>query len=84
MLKRTHIWAASLDENSGSHADGKKWISKARAAYLQLKNTWNSMQLSANQHQSHNFQYKCQNSSILWDSYLENYESHHSEDTSVY
>ncbi|VDO68891.1 unnamed protein product [Schistosoma margrebowiei] len=31
-----------------------------------------------------NFQYKCQNSSTVWGGNLENYESHHPEDTSVY
>ncbi|VDP58452.1 unnamed protein product [Schistosoma curassoni] len=31
-----------VDEHGGSDADGKPWISKARAAYLQLKNIWNS------------------------------------------
>ncbi|VDP33925.1 unnamed protein product [Schistosoma mattheei] len=37
-----------IDEHSGSDADAKPWISKARAAFLQLKNIWNSnKQLSA-------------------------------------
>ncbi|VDP02798.1 unnamed protein product [Schistosoma curassoni] len=44
-----------IDEHDGSDADVKAWISKARAAYLQLKNIWNSKQLSSNQHQGHNF-----------------------------
>ncbi|VDP81060.1 unnamed protein product [Schistosoma mattheei] len=40
-----------IDEHSGSDADVKVRIGKARAAYLQLKNIWNSKQLSVNQHQ---------------------------------
>ncbi|VDP49162.1 unnamed protein product [Schistosoma curassoni] len=56
----------------------------AVAAYLQLKNIWNSKQLSVNQHQVHNFRYKCQNSSTVWGGNLENYECHHPEDTGVY
>ncbi|VDO69919.1 unnamed protein product [Schistosoma mattheei] len=51
-------------------------IGKARAAYLQLKNVWNSKQLSINT--------TCQNSSTVRGGSLENYESHHPEDTSVY
>ncbi|VDP67785.1 unnamed protein product [Schistosoma mattheei] len=37
-----------IDENGGSDADVKARIGKARAAYLQLKNIWNSMRLSTN------------------------------------
>ncbi|VDO54701.1 unnamed protein product [Schistosoma margrebowiei] len=37
-----------IDEQGGSDADVKARISKARAAYLQLKNIWNSKQLSIN------------------------------------
>ncbi|VDO96753.1 unnamed protein product [Schistosoma margrebowiei] len=37
-----------IDEHGGSDADVKAQISKARAAYLQLKNIWNSKQLSSN------------------------------------
>ncbi|VDP88659.1 unnamed protein product, partial [Schistosoma mattheei] len=37
-----------IDEHGGSDADVKARISKARAAYLQLKNIWNSKQLSTN------------------------------------
>ncbi|VDP59538.1 unnamed protein product [Schistosoma curassoni] len=32
----------------GSDADVKAWIDEARAAYLQLRNIWNSKQLSTN------------------------------------
>ncbi|VDP32404.1 unnamed protein product [Schistosoma margrebowiei] len=35
-------------EHGGSDADVNAWIGKARAAYLQLKNIWNSKQLTTN------------------------------------
>ncbi|VDP37167.1 unnamed protein product [Schistosoma mattheei] len=37
-----------IDEQGGSHADVKSRIGKVRAAFLQLKNIWNSKQLSTN------------------------------------
>ncbi|VDO78156.1 unnamed protein product [Schistosoma margrebowiei] len=37
-----------IDEQGGSDADVKVRIGKARAAYLQLRNIWNSKQLSTN------------------------------------
>ncbi|VDP50378.1 unnamed protein product [Schistosoma margrebowiei] len=37
-----------IDEHDGSDADVKARIGKARAAYLQLRNVWNSRQLSTN------------------------------------
>ncbi|VDP05017.1 unnamed protein product [Schistosoma mattheei] len=37
-----------IDEQGGSDADVKARIGKARATYLQLKNIWNSKQLSTN------------------------------------
>ncbi|VDO51740.1 unnamed protein product [Schistosoma margrebowiei] len=37
-----------IDEHGGSDADVKSRIGKARAAYLQLRNIWNSKQLSTN------------------------------------
>ncbi|VDO96512.1 unnamed protein product [Schistosoma mattheei] len=64
-----------------SDADVKARIGKARTEYLQLKNISNSKQLSVNQHQSQNSQYKCQDSSTVWGGNLDNYESHHSEET---
>ncbi|VDP45986.1 unnamed protein product [Schistosoma margrebowiei] len=73
-----------IDEQGGSDADVKARIGKARAAYLQLRNIWNSKQLSVNQHQGQDFQYKCQDSSTVWGGNLENYESHHPENTGVY
>ncbi|VDO93581.1 unnamed protein product [Schistosoma curassoni] len=37
-----------FDEQGGSDADVKARIGKTRAAYLQLRNIWNSKQLSTN------------------------------------
>ncbi|VDO80135.1 unnamed protein product [Schistosoma margrebowiei] len=37
-----------VDEQGGSDADVKARIGKARTAFLQLKNIWNSKQLSTN------------------------------------
>ncbi|VDP83454.1 unnamed protein product, partial [Schistosoma curassoni] len=37
-----------IDEQGGCDADVKARIGKARAAYLQLRNIWNSKQLSTN------------------------------------
>ncbi|VDP48064.1 unnamed protein product [Schistosoma mattheei] len=42
-----------IDEHDGSDADVKAQIDKARAAYLQLKNIWNSKQLSTNTKDQH-------------------------------
>ncbi|VDP31652.1 unnamed protein product [Schistosoma margrebowiei] len=73
---KTFTYLGSITaEHGGSDADVEAWIGKAKAAYLQLKNIWNSKQLSVNQHQVQDFQYKCQNSSTKWDGNLENYES---------
>ncbi|CAH8483837.1 unnamed protein product [Schistosoma margrebowiei] len=73
-----------IDEQGGFDADVKARIGKARAAYLQLRNIWKSKQLYTTQHQGQNFQYKCQDSSTVCGRNLENYESHHPEDTGVY
>ncbi|VDP43415.1 unnamed protein product [Schistosoma margrebowiei] len=73
-----------IDEHGGSDADVKARIDKTRAAYLQLENIWTSKRLSANQHQSQNFQHKCQHNSTVWSGKLENYEFYRSEDTSFY
>ncbi|VDP35456.1 unnamed protein product [Schistosoma margrebowiei] len=71
---KTFTYLSSIiDEHGASDADGKTRIGKARAAYLQLKNIWNSKQLPINQHQGQNFQYKCQDSSTVWGGNLENY-----------
>ncbi|VDO89217.1 unnamed protein product [Schistosoma margrebowiei] len=69
------------DARGGPGSEVKARIGKARAAYLQVKNICNSKQLSTNTGQ--HFQYKCQDSSTVWNGNLDNYESHHSEDTSV-
>ncbi|VDP75302.1 unnamed protein product [Schistosoma curassoni] len=73
-----------IDEHGGSDTDVKTRIGKTRAAYLQLRNIWNSKQLSVNQHQGQGFQYEYQDSSTEWGGNLENHESHHPEDTGVY
>ncbi|VDP81243.1 unnamed protein product [Schistosoma mattheei] len=39
---------STIDEQGGSDADVKVRIGKARVAFLQLKNIWNSKQLSIN------------------------------------
>ncbi|VDP27432.1 unnamed protein product [Schistosoma curassoni] len=83
-VKTLTYLGSNVDEHGGSDADEKARIGKARAAYLQLKNIWNSKQPSVSQHHGQNFQYKCQDSSTVWGGNLENYESHHPEDTSVY
>ncbi|VDP70659.1 unnamed protein product [Schistosoma curassoni] len=75
------LFIAIIDEQGGSDADVKARIGKATATYLQLRNIWNSKQLSVNQYQNHNFQYKCQDSSTVWGANLENYEIHHPEHT---
>ncbi|VDP15971.1 unnamed protein product [Schistosoma margrebowiei] len=47
--EKTSTYLGSIiDEQGGSDADVKARIDKARAAYLQLKNIWNSKQLSTN------------------------------------
>ncbi|VDP82663.1 unnamed protein product [Schistosoma mattheei] len=40
--------------------------------------------IAVNQHQGQDFQYKSQDSSTVWSGNLENYESHHPEDTGVH
>ncbi|VDP34631.1 unnamed protein product [Schistosoma mattheei] len=64
-VKTSTYLSSMIDEHSASDAHMKLRISKARAAYLQLKNICNSKQLSSSQHRGQNFQYKCQDSSIL-------------------
>ncbi|VDO62283.1 unnamed protein product, partial [Schistosoma margrebowiei] len=59
-VKRFTYLGSIIDEHGGSDADMKSRIGKARATYLQLKNIWNSKQLSVHQHQGQDFQYKCQ------------------------
>ncbi|VDO47580.1 unnamed protein product [Schistosoma margrebowiei] len=64
-LKTFTYLGSIIDEQGGSDADVKVRIGKARAAYLQLKNIWNSKHLFINQHQGQHFQYKCQDSSTV-------------------
>ncbi|VDP59799.1 unnamed protein product [Schistosoma mattheei] len=47
-VKRFTYLGSIIDEHGGSDAEVKARIRKARAAYLQLKNIWNSKQLSTN------------------------------------
>ncbi|VDP21957.1 unnamed protein product [Schistosoma margrebowiei] len=47
-LKTFTYLGSVIDEKGGSDADVKARIGKARAAYLQLRNIWNSKQLSTN------------------------------------
>ncbi|KAH9580490.1 Laminin subunit gamma-1 [Schistosoma haematobium] len=62
-----------IDEHGGSDADVKARIGKAKEAYFQLENIWNSKQLSVNQHKGQDFQYKCQDTSTVWGGNLKNY-----------
>ncbi|CAH8519671.1 unnamed protein product [Schistosoma rodhaini] len=55
-----------IDEQGGSDAEVKARIGKARTAFIQLKNIWNSKQISASQHQTQNLQYELQDSSTVW------------------
>ncbi|VDO54708.1 unnamed protein product [Schistosoma margrebowiei] len=66
-----------IDERSGSDADVKARIGKATEGHLEVKAT-------INQHQSQDFQYKCEDSSTVWGGKLENYERHHPEGKTVY
>ncbi|VDP37456.1 unnamed protein product [Schistosoma margrebowiei] len=54
-----------INEQEGSGAEVKTSIDKARASFLQLKNLWNSKQLSVNQYQNENLQYEHQSSSTV-------------------
>ncbi|VDP79526.1 unnamed protein product [Schistosoma mattheei] len=73
-----------IDEHGRSDANVKARIGKARAAWSQLKNIWNSEQLYVKQHKGQNFQYTCQDSSTVCVGNLDNYECHHPEYTSFY
>ncbi|VDO75012.1 unnamed protein product [Schistosoma curassoni] len=47
--EKTFTYLGSIiDEQGGSDVDAKAQIGKARAAYLRLRNIWNSKQLSNN------------------------------------
>ncbi|VDP88555.1 unnamed protein product [Schistosoma mattheei] len=47
-----------INEQVASDADVKARIGKARVAFLQMKNIWNSKQPSINQYQSENLRYE--------------------------
>ncbi|VDO52830.1 unnamed protein product [Schistosoma margrebowiei] len=47
-VKTFTYFGSIIDERGGYDADMKARIGKARAAYLQLRNIWNSKQLSTN------------------------------------
>ncbi|VDO68965.1 unnamed protein product [Schistosoma mattheei] len=47
-VKTSTYLGSIIDEHGGSDADVKARIGKATAAYLQLRNIWNSKQLSTN------------------------------------
>ncbi|CAH8482672.1 unnamed protein product [Schistosoma curassoni] len=54
-----------IDEIRGSDAHVKVSIGKVSTAFLQLKNIWNTKQLSVDQHYSQNLQYENQDSSTV-------------------
>ncbi|VDP39383.1 unnamed protein product [Schistosoma margrebowiei] len=56
----TYLQETFINEQGRSGVDVNARIGKARAAFLQLKKTWSSKQLSVNQYQSHNLQYERQ------------------------
>ncbi|VDO59686.1 unnamed protein product [Schistosoma curassoni] len=47
-VKTSTYLGSIINEHGGSDADMKARIGKARAAYLQLRNIWNSKKLSTN------------------------------------
>ncbi|VDO61958.1 unnamed protein product [Schistosoma margrebowiei] len=47
-LKTFTYFGSIIDEHGRSDTDVEAWIGKARAAYLQLKDVWNSKRLSTN------------------------------------
>ncbi|VDP36254.1 unnamed protein product [Schistosoma curassoni] len=81
-VKTSTYLGSIIGEHNGSDVDMKARIGKINSSiftieeHLELKTT-------VNQHRSQNFQYKYQNSSAVRSGYLENYESHDPEDTSV-
>ncbi|VDP54838.1 unnamed protein product [Schistosoma mattheei] len=54
------------------------------AAFIQLKNIWDSKQQPANQHQRWHLQYERQHSSTVRSLNLENYHNHHQNCTGIY
>ncbi|VDP79100.1 unnamed protein product [Schistosoma curassoni] len=79
-VKTAAYLGSIIGEQDGSDADVKVWSKSSiftTEEHLKLKTI-------VNQHKSQDFQYKCQDSSTVWGGNLENYESHHPDDTSVY
>ncbi|VDP49317.1 unnamed protein product [Schistosoma margrebowiei] len=77
-VKTSTYLGSIIDEHGGEGADRQSKSSIfTTEEHLELKAT-------VSQHQSQDFQYKCQDSSTVWGGNLEIYESHHPEDTSVY
>lgn len=56
--------ASVVNIQGGTDADVKACISKARTAFLQLKNIWISRELSPNQDQT--FEQQCQVCPLVW------------------
>ncbi|VDO69389.1 unnamed protein product [Schistosoma margrebowiei] len=61
-------WIMKTSTSEGKH--GTQWTFRMQLddldfAYIQVKNIWNSKQLSVDQHQGQDFQYKYQNSSTM-------------------
>ncbi|VDO58802.1 unnamed protein product [Schistosoma margrebowiei] len=55
-----------IDEQGESDADVKSGIGKTMTAFPQLRNIWDSKQLSASQYQSQDIQYERQDNSTIW------------------
>ncbi|VDO68387.1 unnamed protein product [Schistosoma mattheei] len=73
-----------IDEQGGSDADVKAKIGKARTAFLQLKNIWNSKQLSTNlKVRIFNTNVMAVNSTVRSRNF-KSYNNHHQEGTSIY
>ncbi|VDP78575.1 unnamed protein product [Schistosoma mattheei] len=71
-----------INEYGGFDADVVRgWESKS-SIFTTEENL--EVKTTVNQHQRQTFQYKCQDCSTEWCRNLENYKSHHLEDTSVY
>ncbi|CAH8572205.1 Laminin subunit gamma-1, variant 2 [Schistosoma haematobium] len=64
-----------INEQGGSDADVKSRVDKARVTLIQLKNIWDSKQLSVNQREE---------SSIVRSCNAENYYNHHQNSASIY
>ncbi|VDP64618.1 unnamed protein product [Schistosoma mattheei] len=70
-------WTSRMQLDDRGFISALAHLSQTRQQPLELKTT-------LNQHQSQNFQYKCQDISTVCSGNLENYENHHPEDTNAY